>query len=607
MNPLGGSGAAVERVLSPAIFQPTVVDKLQDSDERTRIKACVMLAACAFDAAARKGVMRLAGVEKLLAALAGVGDLAGVSDLQLQFFASAGGALRNLLVGGGEEFVAEMLSQAGALDLLIRIVRTAMQYVAGGCPTTVPSQPELRCSEANSLLEQALACIWQSCVHDERAVAAVSEAELLPELIPVLTSTRLSLVVTTSELIATATDECPPAIEQLWKASGAFAALVSMARAPITPQSCQTAVLASTILYNIRQRNNQLSAMKLVLGPAAEVLKVATNEEVGVLLERTRAVYASVNDVDKSSCEEGEAALKQISIGAAAVNGIIRAQNSALELLTNICSVEEDDAPMAEADEAPGDPFAAVPDEVRSLWRVGVDFASMRALLAPLPQLVLEDLAKFDMTFDGTAELLVERQEHVLTFLSNFFLVDEVSVVGPVDVVWRELMVVLRAFMEAGKEEPASAEALRALLRHQKDLSFVMDDDVRVIIEASRKTSSAIRCSAVGMMGQLGAFYTSKQPGGPQVVYLAEVLFAHIMDPSAVVLAEVVNALIDIFADDGNDACFRELDGLQKLTMCLKGMRTKAKQQARSLGHVGNILLEEALENLEAFIAYKSG
>ena len=135
----------------------------------------------------------------------------------------------------------------------------------------------------------------------------------------------------------------------------------------------------------------------------------------------------------------------------------------------------------------------------------------------------------------------------------------------------------------------------------------MIDDDVRVIIEASRKTSSDVRCSSVGMMGQLGVFYTSKQPGGPQVVYLAEVLLAHIMDPSAVVLTEVVNALIDIFADDGNDACFQELHGLQKLSMCLKGMRTKAKQQARSLGPVGSLMVEEALENLESFIAYKSG
>lgn len=85
-----------------------------------------------------------------------------------------------------------------------------------------------------------------SCsIYDERALAAITHSSILPELLPVLTSTRASLVVATGELLATITDEYAPAIEQVWKASGAFGILLGLAKVPLTVESCQASILAT--------------------------------------------------------------------------------------------------------------------------------------------------------------------------------------------------------------------------------------------------------------------------------------------------------------------------------------------------------------------------
>ena len=99
-------------------------------------------------------------------------------------------------------------------------------------------------------------------------------------------------------------------------------------------------------------------------------------------------------------------------------------------------------------------------------------------------------------------------------------------------------------------------------------------------------------------------------------------MLERLSDSSTVVVTEATNAVIDVFADDGNDPAFRALNALAPLQQALPSLALRVRfavvcywditddvqleQQKRMLGEMERQALEDAIANLEGFVQYKS-
>lgn len=115
------------------------------------------------------------------------------------------------------------------------------------------------------------------------------------------------------------------------------------------------------------------------------------------------------------------------------------------------------------------------------------------------------------------------------------------------------------------------------------------------------------RVNGVGMLGALG----SAAPAAPATagsaadVGLGRALVQAMEDPHVLVQAEALNAVMDVYGDDGQDAAFRASGAPAALAVGVPAFKRKVKQEGKVLGRDALCHLKETALNASRFAKYK--
>lgn len=119
------------------------------------------------------------------------------------------------------------------------------------------------------------------------------------------------------------------------------------------------------------------------------------------------------------------------------------------------------------------------------------------------------------------------------------------------------------------------------------------------------------RVNAVGMLGALGSAVAgagnvpSAAKGDGADLRLGRALVQVMEDPHVLVQAEALNAVMDVYGDDGLDVAFRASGAPEALSAAVPAFRRKVKQEGKVLGRDALCHLKETALNASRFVKYK--
>ncbi|CAM9959013.1 unnamed protein product [Ectocarpus fasciculatus] len=122
------------------------------------------------------------------------------------------------------------------------------------------------------------------------------------------------------------------------------------------------------------------------------------------------------------------------------------------------------------------------------------------------------------------------------------------------------------------------------------------------------------RVNAVGMLGALGSAAAAAAAAaaageaavaGSADLGLGRALVQAMEDPHVLVQAEALNAVMDVYGDDGLDAAFRASGAPAALAAGVPAFRRKVKQEGKALGRDAMCHLKETALNAGRFVKYK--
>ena len=113
------------------------------------------------------------------------------------------------------------------------------------------------------------------------------------------------------------------------------------------------------------------------------------------------------------------------------------------------------------------------------------------------------------------------------------------------------------------------------------------------------------RVNAVGILGALGAAAAAAAEGSGADLGLGRALVQAMEDPHVLVQAEALNAVMDVYGDDGQDAAFRASGAPAALAVGVPAFKRKVKQEGKVLGRDALCHLKETALNASRFVKYK--
>jgi hypothetical protein len=164
----------------------------------------------------------------------------------------------------------------------------------------------------------------------------------------------------------------------------------------------------------------------------------------------------------------------------------------------------------------------------------------------------------------------------------------------------------------AGEADALLASLWWALLRRGEEAAArlrVPDDGLRTLVARLRSPTCAadVRASCCGILGQPQLHGTSRAASSP-VRAVAAALRGAMADASLLVAAEALNGCFELFGEDDawRHALFLEERVGEEMVRLLPLLQTRFRgPDGRALSEAERDRVDEALENLEGFLAYK--
>jgi len=573
-----------------------IIEQLKSVNPEDRICGCHSLASLT----SREGVREKALQSKVVRIC---GPL--LIDPDQQVVQAAAGCLHNLSCEGGE-----VVDQLVKQDVLTSLTSLLEKYRGVG------SQQEI--DKDIKILIEAFGLMWNLMEQSQAAINIFNKQNLLEIILQFLDIKYPSSIVLVSlSLLATACDSNITAQKQM---APNFTTLTTLLECESS--SNQVKVTTAVVLLNmLKSQIYNNSVFPTIMSVVSDCLMINSTQLVSEM--------SSSSEIEEENGEmevEGASDESRVSIAGEKCKNILKAQVLSLEIIANLTCQEdgeenvEDLSDDEDFDEEGNPGFEEESSANPAFIEAVVAHKLLETILLRANDLPANIKELLSPSKEGKTVIKLHKQLVVNSFLCSSNLVDTLTMVqlgGSESLykTWTGLGIISCQkdaedcnMIEAASSAMRSATSKLCQDAEGGNLFNLAPEDLDNLVAVYANSQASIRTNIVNIVGDLAGL-AAKTLTNSRSVEILSILGSWLVDNAAKdenlrVVAEALDKLFDIFAEDDSDEIFASLKLLQKLRSILSPLKSRIGQNKRTLGEDLPIV-NMAKTNLQRFIKYK--
>jgi len=463
------------------------------------------------------------------------------------------------------------------------------------------------------IMVDAFGLMWNVMEQSQTAVNIFNKQNMLDIVLQFLdTKYPSSLMLVSLSLLATACDNNIPAQKQM---APYYHTLTTLLESDSTSQ--QVRVTTGVLLLNLLKSQIYSNAVfPLVMSVASDCLQINSLKMVS---DWSSSLPQEEGDMEVEGADEENRESKAVD----ECKNILKAQVAALEIIANLACKDDgeesldafsDDEDLDEGDSTLEEESAANPVFVEAV----IAHQTVETILFRANNLPVNIQELLSSSKQGRALIKLHKQLVINSFLCLSNLTDSLSVSqlgGNTSLyqTWTGL-----GKIACQKEDDSLVEAASSAMRsctaklcgdeEAANIFNVTPADLDQLVAVYANPQANIRTNIVNILGDLAGLAAKNLSNTSSVQILSTIgswlVESAANDENLRVVAEALDKLFDIFAEDDSDEIFANLKLLQKLRSILSPLKSRIGQNKRSLGEDLPII-NMAKTNLQRFIKYK--
>lgn len=515
---------------------------------------------------------------------------------------AAAGALRNLSACGSIE-ISEKLVQE---DVMTPLVSLLLQYR----DWRPESMNDVERKESTDTLNHAVSLLWSLCEIDETAVKYFNSCHIFEVLLKLLdvSTFGLDLSVAACHCLHTVSEDNAAVISRLQKYEPQLLAL--MTSEGLEPKHLLLQTLAAGLLVN------SCFAVKYLQSLLDCLVRVLTVDQ--------RALVAKLSS--SLPLEKGVELTPEVQESLDNASALIDAQTIALEIITNAYTSQDDEA-QDESDDTMSDEI----DEDDNNWTdmdttPASDLSSELCEAASKNKLMQVALQKLIVPAENVCSILFNNEDakHLLKkvyilrcraclCMNNLVSMLDMEDLGGADYLYSVWTLLGETIVKQTERDVEFLEAattamravgLRLASNQNTKLKHLSTTDLDMLLKISSITRDAsVRANIIRIVGTIGTLFASDNSEITKVVgaFLLEILEK---ENTLSVIAEALDSIMDVFAEDSTDLVAYELGLVKRLGIIAPALRNKFRQEQKKSGE-HHALMSTVARNINRFIKYK--
>lgn len=571
-----------------------------------KLSALQILASMSCDFSMAKQIAK-DGIAKIIGPL--------LMDCNAAIRANAAHTLREIAENGGEDAYTDLIKD----DIMTPLIALLKQYHSDWCSKKAGDEKET--------FVQAVGLLRILCANNESALKCANEEDLASLLMKFLDINNYGFetVTITAQCMICLSDENDTAIKKIKQNESILFGLLDLTMDEKTVckvLGVKTAVADLLININNYADNNQILIFCKVLSVLSEVLAVDHKQVLSYLTSILPHEKNAVSSDKRKKVQESKK--------------ILGLQEQALQILANLCYEDEDNEEIdSDIDNS----------EVMEIESECMDDDSMNDSLkmtSTLPVELVEIINNcnlIDKIWNKTELVMDKDNQEILNqttegeavvkqfhdircaaylCLNNLLSNLEIDAFGGVDNLYRKwLEIGTIAFKDVTSTNiellEAATAAMRAILQQLTEIRAnvfkqLTIDDFQPMLNGVRQCSNAsVRVNLIRMLCNLvQILMNNKNSKDHEIIKFISTFLLNICttETQAWIMAESLDALMDIFAEDETDHLAIEIELVQRLSSLLPHFKSKVRQQKKQLKD-GISVVSTVNANLTRFIKYK--
>ncbi|KFM79415.1 HEAT repeat-containing protein 3, partial [Stegodyphus mimosarum] len=542
------------------------------------------------------------------------------------------GCLRNLAACGDHSVSQAMVDQ----DILTSLVTLFQQYKDPWAPC---KSLENKTDSKTEIFLEACNLLWSLCENSDTAVAVFNTKNLVSILLPCLDISvyDLQIPLAVAQCLHTVVEDNSEVIEVLKQPLVLEQLKALMCLSPTEPEHTLLKTLAAGIVLNLFSATFN-DCMNDISVKVLEVVASTLDEPVKRLLDLLAEQISSHKLIkldkyhDEKDLEEKEAAVNKT---VKHLDHVLPAKQIALEILTNVCfgNDSSDDWEDLSSSDASDEAEMDVDETEASLMKLGLRIPSeIHGIIVNgkfLEKVIDQIITPSDEVYDvikgsSLASECLKRlntvKSRALLCLNNLIHGLELEDLGgppKLFELWYNIGELLFKKTDTSNIEQLEAvtSSMRAVLKKlaetdcSSEFSCTTERDLDLLIDMYQTVQEpSIKVNIIHALGTIGCLLENLKL--PTTFVLIGKIGSFLLDVASKdshiwVVAEALDILLDVFAEDHLDLLAQRICLVEKLTNMLQFLKGRIKQQRKSLGeHLPLIITVKT--NLLRFIKYKN-
>ncbi|XP_035224930.1 HEAT repeat-containing protein 3-like, partial [Stegodyphus dumicola] len=481
---------------------------------------------------------------------------------------------------------------------------------------------------------EACNLLWSLCESSDTAVTVFNTKNLVSVLLPCLDISvyGLQIPLAVAQCLHTVVEDNSEVIEVLKQPLVLEQLKALMCLSPTEPEHILLKTLAAGILLNLFSATFN-DCMNDISVKVLEVVASTLDERVKLLLDLLAEQISSHKLVkldkyhDEKDLEEKEAAVNKT---VKHLDHVLPAKQIALEILTNVCfgNDSSDDWEDLSSSDASDEAEMDVDETEASLMKLGLRIPSEihgiivngKFLEKVIDQIITPSDEVYDVKRKFISQWLNTVKSRALLCLNNLIHGLELEDLGgPTKLfeLWYSIGELLFKKTDTSNIEQLEAvtSSMRAVLKKlaetdcSSEFSCTTEKDLDLLIDMYQTVQEpSIKVNIIHALGTIGCLLGNLKL--PTTHVLIGKIGSFLLDVASKdshiwVVAEALDILLDVFAEDHLDWLAQRICLVEKLTNMLQFLKGRIKQQRKSLGeHLPLIMTVKT--NLLRFIKYKN-